>query len=459
MGLFGRLGLGLRAGLSAVMYGEPQSLGEPGGWFFRHFGARTKAGVTVNNFSAIQFPIVWACINRICNPLSMFPLNIMQRSPNGGGEIVTQHPMSERLALRPNDFMSKRTLVKVGQFHTLSWGNGYQEIERNNRGEAVGLWPLLSWNTRPDIDRENSRRFYRTTVDGVEYQLDWGDVLHEMDLSQDGYVGLSPIGAARQAIGMGLAMEEFGAKFFANDAKSGGFLMHPGKLGGQAIANINGAGREQGDTGRFGGRYQRSEPTRQERNPADPATRVERQGGLENAHRVKVLEEGMKFIQTTIPPEDAQFLGSRLFQIAEICRMYDVPLIMVQSHDGNTSWGTGIEQLMIGFVRQTLAPWAHAWEQELNWKLFTTAERARGLYAKFNMNAWLRGDMAARSAFYKAMFETGGLTPNQVCDFEDMPGFGADGDERFVSTNVVPLRRSINPPSAPGEQVTVRENV
>jgi phage portal protein BeeE len=237
--------------------------------------------------------------------------------------------------------------------------------------------------------------------------------------------------------------------------------MHPGKLGGNAISNINGAGREQSDTGgregaRFGDRY-RSETLR--RDPSDPASRLERQGGLDNAHRVKVLEEGMKFVQTTIPPEDAQFLGTRLYQIAEIARMYDVPLILLQSHDGNTSWGTGIEQLMIGFVRQTLAPWAHAWEQELNWKLFTAKERARGLYAKFNMNAWLRGDMAARAAFYKSLFETGGITPNGICAYEDEPGFGPEGDERFVSTNVVPLRRSLNPPTAPGEQVTVRETV
>jgi phage portal protein BeeE len=108
-------------------------------------------------------------------------------------------------------------------------------------------------------------------------------------------------------------------------------------------------------------------------------------------------------------------------------------------------------------VRQTLAPWAYCWEQEMNWKLFTRKERARGLYVKFNLNAWLRGDMAARSAFIKTLFETAGITPNQICDYEDMPGFGADGDQRFVSTNVVPFERSLRPP--PADAVTVRENV
>jgi phage portal protein BeeE len=451
MGFLSRFAAGFASGLQAASYGSGQSVGDDTHWLIRMIGGgRTDAGPAVNNYTALQYPAVYACMNRIGNPLSMFPLNVMERSRQGGGVVVTEHPMSDRLSLRPNDFMSKRTLVKTGQMHALSWGNGYVEIERNGAGEAVALWPLLPWATRPDVEPQSMRRFYRTTINSREFQLDYGDVLHVMDLSQDGYCGLSPIAMARQAIGMGLAMEKFGGKFFANDAKSGGFLMHPGRLGGNAIGNINGAGREQQDNGRY-----RSEPL--QRDLSDPGARLERQGGLDNAHRVKVLEEGMKFIQTTIPPEDAQFLGSRLFQIAEIARMYDVPLILLQSHDGNTSWGTGIEQLMIGFVRQTLAPWAHAWEQELNWKLFTTAERARGLYVRFNMNAWLRGDMAARAAFYKALFETAGITGNQICEYEDMPGFGEGGNERFVSTNVVPLSRALNPPEAPTPIAQVRE--
>lgn len=459
MSFFGRLRAGFSAGLNAAAFGETQSVGEPNHWIVRLLGGgRTKAGVPVSEWSALQFPVVWACMNRIGNPLSMFPLNVMQSSGNGG-VVVKEHPMSDRLSMRPNDFMSKRTLVKTGQMHALSWGNGYNEIERNNAGEAVGLWPLLPWNTRPDIDRENSTRIFRTVIDGREFVLPHDAVIHIMDLSQDGYVGLSPISHARQAIGMGLAMEEFGAKFFANDAKSGGFLMHPGKLGGQATANIAGGAPQGDDNIAANGRPADLRYRRQDlrRDPSNPAARLERQGGLDNAHRVKVLEEGMKFIQTTIPPEDAQFLGSRLFQIAEIARMYDVPLILLQSHDGNTSWGSGIEQLMIGFVRQTLAPWAYAWEQEMNWKLFTANERARGLYVKFNMNAWLRGDMAARAAFYKMLFETGGITANMISDFEDMPGFGDDGNHRFVSTNVVPFERVLRPPKP--DTVTVRENV
>jgi HK97 family phage portal protein len=230
-------------------------------------------------------------------------------------------------------------------------------------------------------------------------------------------------------------MEEFGAKFFANDAKSGGFLMHPGRVSARARENIRGRDGEV------------------KRAPENPAASLDAQTGLDNAHRVKVLEEGMKFISTTIPPEDAQFLGSREFQIAEVARIYDVPLILVQSQDKQTSFGSGVEQLMIGFVRQTLDPWVDAWEQELNWKLFTEEEKAQGYYVKFNMNALLRGDMKTRAEFYMRLFGVGGLAPNTILALEDEDGIGPMGDHHFVPANFVTLERATDPNYRPSGQV------
>lgn len=416
-------------------YGPSDSIGQDG-WFFRIFGGKTKAGVAVSEYSALYLPVVYACVNRIANPIANFPLEIRQRDGKGGSTRVTQHPLAERIGLRPNDFMSSRTLRKTTQGHALLWGNGYQEIERNTKGEAVGLWPLLPDRTRPH--RIDGRLEYRTTIDGTTFTIDHGDIAHVMDLSHDGYIGYSQVSIARQAMGMALALEEFGAKFFANDMKSGGFLMHPGRLSPTARQNIK-------------------TPNGPKASPENPASAIEKQGGLDNAHRVKVLEEGMKFIQTTIPPEDAQFLGTREFQIAEIARMYDVPLVMLQSHEKSTSWGSGIEQLMLGFIRQTVAPWVQATEQEYDWKLFTDEEREKGLFVKFNMNALLRGDMAARAAFYKAMFELG-MTINQILALEDMNGIGAEGDINFVSNNVQTLANAIagkpaeTPPPSDGSE-------
>jgi HK97 family phage portal protein len=368
----------------AATFGPSQSLGDPNNWLFRAIGGGpTKAGPSVSEYTAINLPVVYACINRIANPIGFFPLKIFK-----GDQIpVTDHPLSQKLGLRPNDLMSSSSLRKTVQSGALGWGNGYGEIERNGRGQAVGLWPLLPDRTFP-VKRDD-RLVYRTNINGVQREIDQEDVIHIMGHSRDGYLGLSPIHVARQAIGMGLAMEEFGAKFFANDARSGGFLYHPAKLSQQAKENL--------------------------RDSAD------KQGGLDNAHRIKVLDEGMKYEAVTINPDDAQFLGSREFQTAEIARIYDVPLILLQSHEKTTSWGTGIEQLMIGFVQMTLAPWVNSWEQELNWKLFTPDEIDQGYYVKFNMNALLRGDMTARAAFYQSGILNKWFKRSEARAFEELP--------------------------------------
>lgn len=422
--------MGYFSDLKAAVFGQSQAPSDPNHWIIRSLGGgKTSAGVMVAENTAMQLPVVYACVNRISNPIARFPVKIFRSRAGGGAEEVTDHPLSQRLGLRPNEFMSSRTLRKTVQGHALLWGNGYVEIERNEKGQAIGLWPLLPWATSPH--RDGDSLFYRTTIGGTQYKIDQLDVLHIMDISQDGYVGLSPIAMAREALGLTKALETFGGKFFANDAKSGGFLLHPGKLSAAAHQNLRGPNGEK------------------RADPANPASRLDAQSGLDNAHRVKVLEEGMKYVPTTIPPEDAQFLGTRLAQIAEIARMYDVPLILLQSHDGVPSWGAGIEQLMIGFVRQTIEPLVAAWEQELNWKLFTEEERDHGYYVKFNMNALLRGDMAARAAFYKSLFEVAGLSPNQICALEDMDPIGPAGDTRFVSANLQSLENAINPPEPP----------
>lgn len=396
-------------------------------------GPKTNAGVRVSEFIALNLPVVYACVNRIANPLARFPLTIMRRFSDGSRRQAkaSEHPMAITLGGRPNPFMSSRTVRKTTQGHALLWGNGYLEIERNGGGQATGLYPLLPWVTR--AARENGRTFYRSTVNGQPVELDPDDVIHIMDQSIDGYIGMSQIALARQAIGWGLAMEEFGAKFFGNDAKSGGFLSIPGRLTPKGRQNIT-----RGRDIRNGQRESAA--------PESPAASLEEQGGIENAHRVKVLEEGAKFIQTTIPPEDAQFLGSREFQLAEMARIYDVPLVMLQSNLGGASWaGAGIEQLLIGFLRSTIDPWVDAWEQEMNYKLFTAEEIDKGFYAKFNMTAMLRGDMAARAEYYKSLFGVGGLSTNQILALEDMDGVGSVGDFHFVPANYVTLERATDP--------------
>jgi len=379
-----------------AMFGQSQPVSDPSHWLIRAInGGPTKAGVSVSEYSVLTFPAVYAAVSLIADTVAQLPLTVYRRTANGS-EPFLEHPLSEALRLAPNPNMNSFILRNTVQHHLLLWGNGYTEIERNQKGEAIGLWPMMPDRTLP-IKESGKDLYYRTTIDGKYYTLPPDRVLHVRGLGFDGYRGYSPVTLYRQAVGLGLAMEEFGAKFFANDAKSGGFLQHPGKLSDPARKNIKES--------------------------------IDAQGGLDNAHRVKLLEEGMKFVSTTIPPDDAQFLSSREFQVAEIARIYRVPHVLIGSMEKTTSWGTGIEQLMIGFVTWTIQPWITQWEQEMNFKLFTAAERKAGLFVKFNVNALLRGDMAARAAYYTAMFNIGSMNPNEIREKEDMNKY--EGGEQY----------------------------
>ena len=394
---------GILASEPRASFGPSQSVSSDTGWIFRAIGGGTEAGVPVSEWTALTLPVVYACVSIIADNLAQLPLNVYRSLPNGGRELASGHPLQALLHDSPNEDMSSFVLRQTVSHHALLWGNGYCEIERTRGGEPVGLWPLYPDRTRPRKPNGESLR-YESSVNGERVRLNPADVLHIPALGFDGYVGYSPVAVARQAIGMGLAMEKFGAKFFANDSKSGGFLQHPGKLGDEGVKNV--------------------------------AAGFNNQGGPDNAFKIKVLEEGMKFISTTIPPDDAQFLSSREFQVAEIARIYRVPLVLLQSMEKSSSWGSGIEQMMIGFVVWTIQPWLVRWEQEMNRKLLSDAERAAGYFIKFNLNALLRGDMKARGQFYKDLFGIGAINPNEIRSLEDMNPY-ADGDQFRVPLNMV----------------------
>lgn len=386
-----------RRGMQSVIHAGPMGdaanrlMSDPDHWMVRHIGGgKTKAGVSVNEHSAMTLPAVFAAVRIIAGGMSQIPLVLMRKTTDARGRTIrkpaTDHPMFDVVGRVANERTTSHRWRQTTFGHAAGWGNGYSEIERTRGGQAVGLWQLLPDRTAPELDRQRGLQ-YRTTIEGQQVTLPHQNVLHFMGLGWDGFKGYSPIGMARQAIGLGLAMEEFGAKFFANDARSGGVLIHPGKLSDPAKSRVR----------------------------AD----FDGQGGLENAHRIKVLEEGMKFIPTTIPPEDAQFLSSQEFTVAQVARMFGVPLFLLQSHEKATSWGSGLEQMSIAFVQYTLADWAKGSEQEMDLKLLTEAERKAGYYFKFNLNAYLRGDTATRMAMYKAMINDGWGSRNEVRDLED----------------------------------------
>lgn len=371
------------------IFGPSSAISDPEHWIIRAVGGLTAAGVEVSETLALNLPVVYACVNRISNPLATFPIDIFKKDASGRPIKDDKHPLNKVLNRKPNPIINSQKLRKTNQTHACLWGNGYLEIQRDGAGRAVGLWPLMAWNTRPKKAEGAEEVRFHTQIGHEVFSLPSENVLHVMDLSLDGYVGLSVVQQARNAIGLAQAAETFGQKFFANDAKSGGFLLHPGKLRGNAKENIQES--------------------------------VQEQGGLDNAHRIKVLEEGMKFVPTLIPPDDAQFLSTRQFQIGEMARIYNVPLFLLQHESPGTVWGTGMEQMMLAFIVHTLDPWVKAHEAEMNNKLFTEAEIDQGYFVKYNMNALLRGDMAARAEFYKSGIEAGWLLKSEAREKEDLP--------------------------------------
>lgn len=354
---------------------------------------------TVTTESSLQVSAVYACIALLSDTVAQLPIGVFKKE---GERRIPQpdHPVSRLLAGNVNDYQQRRGLIKAGETCRQLYGNATIQIEREN-GSPVGLWPL---NAAP---RRNSsgRLIYQAAGD----ELDPNDVIHVRGVSQDGLNGLSPIAAARHAIGLSIHAEKFGRKFFENEAKSGGFIIQPAETNARSKRQRQ-DNLSQGDDGG--------------------------QGGPDNAHKPKILDPGVKYVATTIAPNEAQFLQTRGFQVEEIARMYRVPMVLIQSVEKTTSWGSGVEQLMIGFAQWTIAPLAMDWEQELTAKLLSNEERDNGLYLRLDMRGLLRGDMVARAAFYQSAVQNGWMTPNEVRSREELdPLPGGDQPLRTPTAN------------------------
>lgn len=399
--------LGKLFGSGPVAAGGGGALASDEHWLALRGGAATRAGIAVTTDSAQALPAVAAAIGIIADQVGQLPLHVYEETRSGGKVRVTEHPTAAVLKLEPNERTTSIVFRRTVQAHVLAWGNGYAEIERNGRDQAVALWQLLPDRTEPEL-RGGALR-YRTRVDGTQLPLAAANVLHLKNASFDGILGRSPIALHREALGLARATEQFGASWFGNGSRSGGVLKLPKLLSKEAEARVKEHWSREND-------------------------------GLENAHRVRILYEGAEFAQTAIPPEDAQFLQTREFQIAEIARIFRVPLHMLQAQQKSTSWGSGIEQMQLGFLQYTLQPWLLAWEQELTRKLFVGSERGR-FYVRFSVDALLRGDSASRGALYGSGIQNGWLMRNEVRELEER--------EPIEGLDELPLPNTPAPPAGP----------
>ena len=352
---------------------------------------KSAAEKNVNEFTAMQTTAVYACVRILAESIAGLPLHVYEYR-GSGKERVPGHPLYFLLHDSPNPEMTSFIFRETAMLHLLLWGNSFSQIIRDGMGRVVGLYPLLP--NRMSVDRDESGELVYTYTPvsdsnpklkgGKQIKLRRQDVLHIPGLGFDGLVGYSPIAMAKNAVGMTLACEDYGSAFFSNGARPGGVLEHPGVL-------------------------------------KDPSKLRESwqavYGGTSNTGKVVVLEEGVKYTPISIPPEEAQFLETRKFQIDEIARLYRVPPHMVG--DLEKSSFNNIEQQSLEFVKYTLNPWVVRWEQSLQKALFSPAEQKR-YFVKFNLDGLMRGDYKSRMEGYSIGRQNGWLSANDIREMENM---------------------------------------
>lgn len=353
---------------------------------------RTTSGKPVNERTAMQTTAVYACVRILAEAIASLPLHVYEYQDDGGKKLVHDHPLYYLLHDEPNPEMTSFVFRETLMSHLLIWGNAYAQIIRDGAGRVLGLYPLLpdKMEVQRD-DRGNIYYVYSRNSDENPMFKEYGniklkaeDVLHIPGLGFDGLIGYSPIAMAKNAVGMTLACEEYGASFFANGANPGGVLEHPGVL---------------------------KDPSK----VRESWNSVYR--GVNNAHKIAVLEEGMKYQQIGIPPEEAQFLETRKFQINEIARLYRIPPHMVGDLDKSSF--SNIEQQSLEFVKYTLDPWVIRWEQSLQRSLLLPGEK--GMYfIKLNVDGLLRGDYQSRMNGYAVGRQNGWFSANDIREMENM---------------------------------------
>lgn len=313
----------------------------------------------------------------------------------------------------PNPEMTSFVFRETLMTYLLLWGNAYAQIIRNGKGEVIALYPLMP--NRMTVDRDDKGQLYyqyntsrddAPTMKGSMVNLKPSDVLHIPGLGFDGLVGYSPIAMAKNAIGMAIACEEYGAKFFANGATPGGILEHPGTV---------------------------KDPQRVRESWTSAF------GGSSNSNKVAVLEEGMKYTPISISPEQAQFLETRKFQINEIARIFRVPPHMVG--DLEKSSFSNIEQQSLEFVKYTLDPWVARWEQAIARSLLSADEKT-GYFVKFNVDGLLRGDYQSRMNGYAIGRQNGWMSANDIRELENLDRIPEEegGDLYLINGNMTKLK-------------------
>lgn len=368
-----------------------------------YFGS-SLSGKSVTPRSAIQVSTVYACVRVIAETIASLPVHVYECTDNGNLKAI-EHPLYHILHDEPNPEMTSFIWREAMLSHLLLWGNAYCQIIRSGRSKVIGLYPLLPDHMEVDRDSHGALTYTYTTTEGLTVKLAPTDVLHISGLGFDGIMGYSPIALEKNAIGLGIAAEEYGSKFFSNGAMPSGILTHP-----NTVKNPQ-ALRES-----WSAAY----------------------GGSSNSGKVAILEEGMSFTRVSMPNNEAQFLETRKFQVSEICRIFRVPPHLIGDLDRATF--SNIEHMSIDFAVHTIRPWLVRIEQAINRALFSDSEKGR-FYVQFNIDGLMRGDYKSRMEGYAIARQNGWMSANDIRELENLnPIPEEEGGSRYlINGNMVPV--------------------
>jgi HK97 family phage portal protein len=396
-----------------------------GAFWGAYFGGETWTGKPVTPQGAMKLSAWFAGVRLTAQTIASLPGSMYERNSSGDKVPVTQHDMHWMLHDSPN---ADQTAMEFweGQGAGLAIvGNAYAEKVFNGAGDVIALNTMPFETTRPQRQADGSLR-YPFMDRGKAGWLPEEKVFHTRGFGTGGDLGLSPVAAAGSALSGALATEEASAKMFGKGMRAAGFMLSPTTL---------------------------TTPQRDQlhKNVIDPITGPDGEGA------VGVLEAGFKWQPANIPPKDAEMILSRRFNVDDVCRWLGIPPILVgHAGEGQTMWGTGVEQIMLAWLTLGLRPYLVRIEQSIRKRLIAPADQRR-LFWEFNIEGLLRGDSAARGEFYSKLFQVGAINPNLIASKENLPKPNG-GEQYFVNSTYVPIEeagqlvRSLPTPAAdPGK--------
>lgn len=394
---------GLTSSDKGTQYAEPLSIAN-------------VANADVSDTRAMQVSAVFSCIRLISECVGSLPIHVYRRLPNGEREVVSDHWLS-RLLIEPNPYMTGQELRECMATQLAGWGNSYTLTLRSNGGRPTEMFPLRPSSI--DVQRDGLKgvkyKYCSEALGDIEYSIE--DVLHVRGFGAEGFKGLSPLGFARETLGLAVSSEEYAARFFANGGKPSG------------VAELE--------------QILKPEQRKALREMLEDQVGT----SARTSQSMLILEAGMKYKPISIPPEDAQMLQTRSFQIQEIARVFRVPLFLLMDHEKSTSWGSGLEQQNLAFLTYTIQPYLTRIERTMNRWLLSPAER-RDYFVEFSVEGLLRADSKARAEFYAAMVSNGLMTRNEVRRKENLPSMPG-ADELTAQVNLAPLDKLGAPAPAP----------